>query len=130
MEPEESIREEGAWKFNRGTWSEVEEGVYSLLQNKQVESLSDALDQAGYGREPAMKLGRVDRYGYSVEVYCAAVGKPPPEYPYYVMIGVGPGVECIYVTDFPGLLMLLDQAGTIIGKLEQLPGVYGVSLSE
>ncbi|SRR5579884_1544077 len=126
-----NVKQEGAWKFERGVWSKVGEVIFSWLRGKEGVDLSDALREAGYTEAPMLKLGNVDHYGFAIEVYGADIrGRKAPEYPYYVSINLGPAVECVYVTDFPSLLMLLHQTSAIVGKLEELPGIYGVGGQE
>ena len=106
-----------AWKFDRGAWSEIQEDIFTQVARKQAEDVADALGRAGYGSKPVTKLGSVDHYGFAAELYTAAVGGKTPEYPYYVMVSLGPDIECIYITDFPSLALFLSQIGAIVSGL-------------
>lgn len=112
-------RDERAWKFERGIWSEFQEGVFARLRRKEVGDLPGALRSAGYVAEPVIKLGNVDQWGFAVEVYSAAPGQAP-DYPYYALVNLGPDVECIYITDFPSVIMFMSQVGSIVGELGKL----------
>lgn len=103
-----------AWLFERGTWSEVAEDIYSGAGEEDQPDLSTAFRQAGYVETPIMRLGSVER-GFAVEMYEAAhgIGAPGARTPFLINVMMGSAVECIYVTDFPSLVMLMDQLSTI-----------------
>jgi hypothetical protein len=108
--------EERAWKFHRGQWEEIEEGVIRLISEERADDLNDALVQSGYEEEPIIQFGHIEEHRLSVEVYGAALGKTPA-YPYYVMAEVGNADECVYITDFPSLVQFLSQMGSIFNGL-------------
>ncbi len=103
-----------AWFFERGTWSEVTEDIYSGAGEEGQPDLSTAFRQAGYVETPIMRLGSIER-GFAVEVYEAARddSAPAARTPYLINVMVGSAVECLYVADFPSLMMLMNQFSTI-----------------
>lgn len=104
-----------AWSFERGTWSEVAEDIYSRAGEENQPDLSTAFRQAGYEEKPIIQLGSIE-HGFSVEVYESANGRkgaPVPRTPYFINVMIGSSVECIYVTDFPSFVMLMDQLSAI-----------------
>ena len=110
------LPEERAWKFDRGMWGEVEEKVFRLVGTAQANDLDHALSLAGYRQEPIIQLGDVDEHGLSAEVYGTVQGAAP-DYTYYVVVSLGDATECVYIVDFPSLVMFLGQFGAIFGGL-------------
>ena len=106
--------EDRAWLFDRGTWSEVAEDIYSIAGKGDNLDLSNAFRKAGYEEKPIIQLGSTEN-GFSVEVYESANGKdvPVPRTPYFINVMIGSNVECIHVTDFPSFVMLMDQLSAI-----------------
>jgi hypothetical protein len=103
-----------AWLFERGTWSEVVEDIYSRVGEEDQPDLSTAFRQGGYTETPIMRLGSIER-GFGVEVYEAerGIGAAGARTPYLINVMVGSAVECIYVADFPSLMTLMNQFSTI-----------------
>ena len=60
--------EDRAWLFDRGTWSEVAEDIYSIADKGDNLDLSNAFRKAGYEEKPIIQLGSTEN-GFSVEVY-------------------------------------------------------------
>jgi hypothetical protein len=112
---EAEMQAEGrAWKFDRGNWGEVEEHVFRLIADGQAKDLSGALFRAGYRTDPILQIGEVQEHGLSAEVYAAGHDQAS-EYPYYIVVSLVHATECVYIPDFPSLLMFLSQFGTIFG---------------
>jgi len=104
-----------AWLFDHGTWGEDTEDIYSRAGEEDQPDLSTAFRQAGYDENPIIQLGSTE-HGFSVEVYESANGRgnvPIPRTPYFINVMIGSNVECIYVTDFPSFVMLMDQLSAI-----------------
>jgi hypothetical protein len=107
-----------AWKYARGSWEPVEEIIYNRLREEEGPDLDEAIRQAGYDSRMPIKLGAPES-NFQVEVYTSQKGEnaPSPRYPYFVGIQMPTEYECIYVTDFPSLISLLSQLGTIADKV-------------
>lgn len=110
-----------AWKFDRGSWQPVEEVIYSRLREEDGSDLEEAIRQAGYESGIPIRLG-MPRSNFYVEVYTSEKGEnaPSPRYPYFVGVQMPTDFECIYVTDFPSLISLLSQLGTIVEKVQNV----------
>jgi hypothetical protein len=108
-----------AWEFDRGSWQLVEEGIYICLREEDGPDLEEAIRQAGYESRMPIRLG-MPKSSFRVEVYTSQKGDnvPSPRYPYFVGVQMLTDYECIYVTDFPSLISLLIQLGTIVDKVQ------------
>ena len=109
-----ALSEDRAWLFSHGTWSEIDEGVYSTARKEENPDLTSAFRLAGYAEKPIIQLGSIEK-GFSVEVHEAASGKDAPasRTPYFINVMVGSKIECIYVADFPSFVMVMDQLSVI-----------------
>ena len=108
-----------AWKFDHGSWTQVEEVIYSHL-GEEGPDLDEVIRQAGYESRASFRLGAPES-SFCVEVYPSQKGEnaPSPRYPYFVGVQMPTEYECIYVTDFPSLVSLLSQLGTIVDKIAE-----------
>lgn len=114
--------DERAWRFDRGAWSEVKENVFALISTEQARDLNHALSLAGYLQDALYQLGSEEK-GFSAEVYGAAQNATP-EYPYYVMVAIGNTTECIYIIDFPSLLLFLSQFGSAFDGISAFARIF------
>jgi hypothetical protein len=99
-----------AWTFDRRSWQQIEEGRYSRLGEADGTDLEKAIRQTGYESALPMRLG-VPESHFNIEVYTSLKGEnvPSSHYPYFVKVHISFNDECIYVTDFPSLILLLDR---------------------
>ena len=115
-----------AWKYNRGSWEEIDDLLWPFYDNENPNSHEENFLLAGYDYNSNLTLGRWG-LSFHVDVHFptppfAHVGRPvvKPLYPYYVHIFLVCEYIPVYVVDFPSLLMLLNQVSTIVGQTEEL----------
>lgn len=121
LSPKKVRRDEPqAWRFNRGMWEEVEEIIYHSLKEDDDTPTDEIFSKAGWTENPILTLGSLAGKQLFVEVQAPrlGVGSIQPPYPYHIEILIGLGIEIVYAVDFPSLVMLLSQLGSIVKNVE------------
>lgn len=103
-----------AWKYEKGSWSDVSD----QWKSDDEWGWREELRSNGYDPEPAMRLGDLDSDSFAAEAYA----KSGEGSGYAVIVTVGEGGEAVVVSGLPDLLGLLGELAPTVKHVSDLSG--------